>query len=42
MTTITSIFTAYGAEYLARYPNLPPAHLKTMQAICACRTGAYG
>lgn len=42
MTTITSIFTAYGAEYLARYPNLPPAHLKTMQAIGACRTGAYG
>ena len=42
MTTITSIFNAHGAEYLARYPNLPLAHLKTMQAIRACRTGAYG
>jgi hypothetical protein len=42
MTTLTSIFTAYGAEYLARSPTLPPAHLKTMRALCACRTGAYG
>jgi len=42
MPPITAIFNAYGAEYLARYPNLPLAHLKTMQAIRACRTGAYG
>jgi hypothetical protein len=42
MTTITSSFTASGAESLARSPTLPPAHLKTMQAIGACRTGAYG
>jgi hypothetical protein len=42
MTTLTSIFNAYGSEYIARYPNLPLAHLKTMQAIRACRTGAYG
>src|SRR5262249_6379781 len=42
MTTLTSIFNAYGSEYIARYPNLPLAPLNTMQAIRACRTGAYG
>jgi len=42
MTTLTSIFNAYGSESLARYPTLPPAPLTTRQAIGACRTGAYG
>jgi hypothetical protein len=42
MPTRTAIFNAYGAEYLARSPNLPLAHLKTRQALRACRTGAYG
>lgn len=42
MPTLTSIFNAYGAAYLARSPHLPRAHLKTMQALRACRTGAYG
>ena len=42
MTTITSLFNAYGAESLARSPTLPLAHLTTMQALRACRTGAYG
>jgi len=42
MITMTSIFNAYASEYIDRYPNLPPAHLKTIRAICACRTGAYG
>jgi Putative transposase/Transposase zinc-binding domain len=42
MPTLTAIFNAYGAEYLARSPNLPLAHLKPLQALRACRTGAYG
>lgn len=42
MITMTSIFNAYASEYIERYPNLPPSHLKTIRAICACRTGAYG
>ncbi len=42
MTPLTSICNASGSAYLARSPNLPPAHRTTMQALCACRTGAYG
>ena len=42
MITMTSIFNADASEYIERYPNLPPSHLKTIRAICACRTGAYG
>jgi transposase-like zinc-binding protein/putative transposase len=42
MTTMTAIFNAHGAESLARSPTLPLAHLKTLQALRACRTGAYG
>ena len=41
MTPLTSICNASGSAYLARSPNLPPAHRTTMQALCACRTGAY-
>jgi hypothetical protein len=42
MSTITDIFTAYASEYIARYPNLPASHHKAIDAICRCRTGAYG
>ncbi len=42
MTTLTSLFNAYGPEYIPRLPNLPPSHLKTLPAIRACRTGATG
>jgi hypothetical protein len=42
MTTLTSLFNASGAEYIARSPTLPLAHLTTMPPIRACRTGAYG
>jgi hypothetical protein len=42
MTTISAIFTAYAPEYIERHPHLPTAHLKVIDAICRCRTGAYG
>jgi hypothetical protein len=40
MITMTALCNAYASEYIEPYPNLPPAHLKTIRAICACRTGA--
>jgi hypothetical protein len=42
MTTLRDIFTAYAPEYIERYPHLPTSHHKAIDAICRCRTGAYG
>lgn len=42
MTTITDIFSRYAPEYLEKYPNLPQAHRKVIEAILDCRTGQYG
>jgi hypothetical protein len=42
MTTITDIVGAFASEYLARYPNLPLSHQKTLSAIVHCRSGYYG
>jgi Putative transposase/Transposase zinc-binding domain len=42
MTTLRDIFTAFGPEYLARYPTLPTAHCKVISAIPHCRSGHYG
>ncbi len=42
MTPITALFHAYGPEYSERSANVPYSHLTTIQAICACRTAAYG
>jgi len=42
MTTIRDIFTAFAPEYLARHPNLPPAHRKAIRAIQQCQSGHYG
>jgi hypothetical protein len=42
MLTLTAIFTTYAPEYIERYPNLPASHHKALDAICHCRTGAYG
>ncbi len=42
MMTRTDIFTTYAPEYRERYPNLPASHHKALDAICHCRTGAYG
>jgi hypothetical protein len=42
MTTLRDIFTAFGPEYLERYPHLPTAHRKVISAIQHCRSGHYG
>jgi hypothetical protein len=42
MITLTDIFTTYAPEYIERYPHLPASHHKAIDAICHCRTGAYG
>jgi hypothetical protein len=42
MTTIQDIVSAFAAEYLERYSNLPLAHQKTLSAIQNCRSGHYG
>lgn len=42
MITMSDIFTTYAPEYIERYPNLPASHHKAIDAICRCRTGAYG
>jgi Putative transposase/Transposase zinc-binding domain len=42
MITMSDIFTPYTPEYIERYPNLPASHHKAIDAICRCRTGAYG
>ena len=42
MITLRDIFTAYAPEYIERHPHLPISHHKAIDAICRCRTGAYG
>lgn len=42
MITIRDIVTTYAPAYIERYPNLPASHHKAIDAICRCRTGAYG
>ena len=42
MTTLREIFTAFGPEYLARYPQLPLAHRQVVSAIQQCQSGHYG
>jgi Putative transposase/Transposase zinc-binding domain len=42
MITMSDIFTTYAPEYIERYPNLPASHQKAIDALCRCRTGAYG
>jgi hypothetical protein len=42
MTTLRDIFNAFAPEYLARYPTLPTAHRKVLNAIRHCRSGHYG
>jgi hypothetical protein len=42
MMTLPDIFTTYAPESIERYPHLPASHHKAMDAICHCRTGAYG
>jgi len=42
MTTIRALCTASAPEDIARHPHLPTSHHKAIDAICRCRTGAYG
>lgn len=43
MTTIAEIFQTFGVEYITRFgPAMPRHHLKTINAITACRTAACG
>jgi hypothetical protein len=42
MGAITEIFRTFGPEYLARYPDMPIQHKKTIYAIIKCRSGQYG
>jgi hypothetical protein len=42
MGAITEIFRSFGPEYLARYPDMPGEHRKTIGAIINCRSGGYG
>ena len=42
MITMSDIFTPYAPESIERSPNLPASHHKAIDAICRCRTGAYG
>ena len=42
MGAITEIFRTFGPEYLARYPDMPLQHKKTITAIINCRSGQYG
>ena len=42
MGAITEIFRTFGPEYLARYPDMPIQHKKTVAAIINCRSGQYG
>src|SRR5262245_21049205 len=37
MTTLRDIFTAFGPEYLERYPHLPTAHRQVISAIQQCQ-----
>ena len=43
MGIINDIFRTYGPEYLQHYEqSMPREHKKTIEAICQCRTEAYG
>lgn len=43
MSAIQQIFQDHSASYLKRFgENIPEAHLKTIDAICECRTGLRG
>jgi Transposase zinc-binding domain len=42
MRTIPDIFPPSASEDSERYPHLPASHHKALDAICRCRTGAYG
>jgi len=42
MGAITEIFRTFGDEYLARYPDMPLQHKKTIEAIINCCSGQYG
>jgi len=42
MTTLREICTAFGPEYVERYPQLPLTHRQVLSAIQQCRSGHYG
>jgi hypothetical protein len=42
MRTMSDICITYAPEYRERSPPLPASHHKAMDALCRCRTGAYG
>jgi Transposase zinc-binding domain/Putative transposase len=42
MSTIRDLFTTYAPESIERSPHLPASPHKAMDALCRCRTGAYG
>jgi len=43
MGAIQQIFHRFGPEYLARFgEQIPAQHHKVIEAICQCRTEAYG
>ena len=42
MITMRDIFTPYAPESIERSPTLPASHHTAIDAICRCRTGAYG
>jgi hypothetical protein len=42
MTTMNDILRIFGDEYIKRFPNMPPSHYKTIQAISDCRSGELG
>jgi hypothetical protein len=42
MTTLREISTAFGPEYLERYPTLPTSHRRVISAIQHCRSGHDG
>ena len=42
MSTMPALLPPYAAAYVERHPTLPASHHKAIDAICRCRTGAYG
>lgn len=42
MASIAEIVRAFAPAYLERFPHLPMAHRKAIDAICQCRSGALG
>jgi hypothetical protein len=42
MGAIAEIFRAFGPLYLERFPHLPTAHRRVMDAILQCRSGELG